>query len=136
MPLTRLDACRIHPYTHVNELLHIALPEVTADLGGKQHTSTSTQLPVLFVELALQHELLKVHIGHGHSHRLQATFFRQVPHLSFQTVGRMGAMSLGQSYGQETMTVGKGPMSSEGTAWRQSRARVQMRDVVWAFLTS
>lgn len=69
------------PRTHVNELLHFTLAEVTADLGSQQNTGASTQFAVLFVELALQYELLKVHIGHGHGHRLQAAFFRKVPHL-------------------------------------------------------
>lgn len=74
---------RAHLRTHVNKLLHFALAEVTADLGSQQNTGASTQFAVLFVELALQYKLLKVHIGHGHSHGLQAALFGQVPHLPF-----------------------------------------------------
>lgn len=72
-----------HLCTHVNKLLYFALAEVTADLGGQQNTGASTQFAVLFVELALQYKLLKVHVGHGNGHRFQAALFRQVPHLPF-----------------------------------------------------
>lgn len=69
--------------THIYELLYFVLAEVTADLGSKQHTGACAQLAVLLVELALQDKLLEVHVGHGHSHRLQAALLRQVPHLTF-----------------------------------------------------
>lgn len=67
--------------THVNQLLHFALAEVTADLGSQQNASSSTQFAVVLVELALQHQLLKVHVGHGHGHGLQAALLRQGAHL-------------------------------------------------------
>lgn len=57
-------------------------PEVTADLGCEQNTSTSAQFAVLFVEFALEDELLKVHVSHGDSHWLQTALLTQVSHLS------------------------------------------------------
>ena len=68
--------------TYVYKVFNFMFPEITADLGCKQNASTSTQFAVLFVEFALEDELLKVNISHGDSNRLQIALFTQVPHLS------------------------------------------------------
>lgn len=67
--------------THIYKVFNFMFPEVTADLGCKQNASTSAQFAVLFVEFALEDELLEVNVSHGDSNRLQTALFTQVPHL-------------------------------------------------------
>lgn len=73
-------------WTHVDELLDFRLPQVTADLGGQQHARRRHQLPVLLVEAALQHQLLKVNKGHRRGDRLQTELLAHGVHLPLQAV--------------------------------------------------
>lgn len=73
-------------WTHVDELLDFRLPQVAADLGGQQHARRCHQLPVLLVEAALQHQLLKVNKGHRGGDRLQAELLAHGVHLPLQAV--------------------------------------------------
>ena len=73
--------------TYVYEQLHLVLLQVSSYLSCQEDAGTGTQLAVLLVEFALEHQLLKVDKGHGHGGLLVATLLLgQLLDLPFQTV--------------------------------------------------
>lgn len=84
--------------THVNQELDLVLLEVTADLGRQQDAGAGAELPVLLVELPLEHQLLEVDEGHGHRGLLVAALvLRQLPDLPFQAAGEEEGGGVGGS---------------------------------------
>lgn len=61
------------------------LLQIAADLGGQKDAGAGAQFAVLFVEFALQHQLLEINKGHGHGGLLEPELLCQLPDLPLQT---------------------------------------------------